>query len=311
MKNAIKYYYNLDIEKIYKEYNYFYFYLDDIKICIYKLERNINELPELVRVSNELFNNKIPVATFITTINNNFYYAYDEENYALLRINCYENDSIDIYDISNFNKMLVSKNKDILNNIPWNISFANTIDRIEEALKDFNKEYLNLQNNINYYIGLAENAIIYYDSVQSEVNIKHMYHISHKRINYNMQLQEFYNPLNFIFDFEIRDLASYMQSAFFNNKFDFDEFEKYINYKKYDRYLIELLYIRLLYPSYYFDITEKVILKEIDEKVLNLFHNKSLEYEDFLINIYCILKSKYNITNVEWIGSEIKNDDLI
>ena len=87
MKNAINYFYNLYPDKVYKEQNHFYFYLEDIKFCIYLYERNVLEIEELVRVSNELFNNNILVSTFIKTMNNNFYFSYDEENYVLLKIN--------------------------------------------------------------------------------------------------------------------------------------------------------------------------------------------------------------------------------
>lgn len=301
MKNAINYFYNLYPDKIYKEKNHYYFYLDDIKLCIYKFERNIIEINELVRVSNELYKNKILVSTFISTKNGDFSFLYEEENYILLKINNYENDIIDLYDISNFNNILMTKNKDTLNNIDWFISWQNTVDLIEETIKDFNNEYPLLQESINYYIGLAENAIMYIKNAVIDVReIKYV--ISHRRINSKINIEEFYNPINFIFDYEIRDLSQYIQSSFFNNNFDMDEFEKYINYKNFNRTMILLFFGRLLYPSYYFDLFQMIINEEINEKVLKYYNDKTKEYEDFLIDIYNLLNSKYSLPSIEWLN---------
>lgn len=304
MKNAIIYYYNLHPNRIYKEKNYLYFYLNDIKICIHRFERNLIELPELVRVSNELYKSNVKVSTFVMTIDKKFYFEYEEENYILLKINNYEQNYIDLYDISNFNNFLSSRNKDVLNNLPWNITWSNRVDMLEETMKEFNKEYIIIQDKIHYYIGLAENAILYITNAFEEnkgISINQV--LSHKYVNINMDLLDYYNPINFMFDYEVRDLSYYIQSAFFNNIFDLDEFEKYLNYKNFNRFSIELFFGRLLYPSYYFDKVEKIILEEIDEKVLHIYHDKTSEYEDFLYDIYNLLNSKYNIPSVDWINN--------
>lgn len=304
MKNAINYYYNLYPEKIYRENDHLYFYSEDIKINIYKLERNIIELSELIRISNEMFKNKILISTFIVNKNNEFYFNYDEENYVLLKVNNYEQDIVDLYDLSNFNSILSSKNKDFLNNLPWNISWANTVDTIEEAMKEFNMEYKKTQDRINYYIGLAENAIVYINNIAEEhKNTTLPYVISHKRISSKTNIEEFYNPLNFMFDYEIRDLCSYVQNSFFENNFDFDELEKYLNFKNYNRHLIGLFYGRLLYPAYYFDKIELIVNGILDEKVLDIFYNRASEYEDFLYDMYNLLNIKYSLPAVEWINN--------
>lgn len=307
MKNAINHYYNLYPDKIYKENDHFYFYLNDVKINIYKLERNIAELPELVRISNELFKNKILISTFVINKSGGFYFTFDEENYSLLKTNNYERDIIDYYDISKFNKILASARTEILNNIPWNISWANTIDKIEETMKEYNKEFISIQDRINYYIGLAENAIMYINNINEEHknNILPKV-ISHRRIDSKTNIEEFYNPLNIIFDYEIRDLAFYIQNSFFNNSFDFDELEKYLNYKNFNRHLIGLLYGRLLYPIYYFDKLELVLNGILDEKVLSSYYDKTSEYEDFLYDLYNLLKLKYTIPKIDWINEKNK-----
>lgn len=305
MKNAINHYYNLYPDKIYKESDHFYFYLDDIKINIYKLERNITELLELVRISNELYKNKILVSTFIINKNGGFYFNLDEENYSLLKVNNYEKDTIDYYDISKFNKILSSLRVETLNNLPWNISWTNTIDRLEEAMKEYNKEFVLIQDRINYYIGLAENAVMYINNISEEnKNTTLPKVISHKRINSKTNIEDFYNPLNIMFDYEIRDLAFYVQNSFFDNTFDFDELEKYLNFKNFNRYSIGLFYGRLLYPSYYFDKLELILNGILDEKVLNYYHDKTTEYEDFLYDLYNLLKLKYSIPKIDWINEK-------
>ncbi|MBQ3142842.1 MAG: hypothetical protein IJB82_05005 [Bacilli bacterium] len=302
MKNAINYFYNLFPDKIYKEKNHLYFFVDDTKICIYKYIRNILEINELVKISNELFKNNIPISTFIVNKENNFYFTFEEENYVLLKINNYQLGNVDIYDIDSFNNLLISKNNDSLNNLSYNFLWSQTIDNIEERLKDFNKEYLLLQDYINYYIGLGENAIIYYNNIMLEnPNTKIDYRLSHRRISPKMNIEEFYNPINFIFDIEIRDLSLFVQNQVLNNEFDFDEFEKFLNSKNYNRFLIEIFYARLLYPVYYFDKVLLVINDLAEEKVLDYYHNKAESYEIFLFEMYNLLNSKYNIPSVEWI----------
>ena len=127
--------------------------------------------------------------------------------------------------------------------------------------------------------------------------------ISHKRIKTPLTCGMLYNPLSFIFDYKVRDLSEYIKELFFYSKFDEDEIfniisEELLNYSLND---VQLLYGRLLFPTYYFDLFEGVLNKEREEKELNNIVNLSKHYELFLKELYYVLKSKYNIEPIEWI----------
>ena len=62
-----------------------------------------------------------------------------------------------------------------------------------------------------------------------------------------------------------------------------------------------MLYARLLYPSYYFDIYERVIEDKIDEEKLLPIIERVNEYELFLKDCYLALSKYYNIEQIKWI----------
>ena len=79
--------------------------------------------------------------------------------------------------------------------------------------------------------------------------------------------------------------------------------KKYLYLKKYvlDNYEANMLYARLLYPSYYFDKYESIIEDKEDEDDLLDIINKINEYELFIKDIYIILSKNYKIEKVEWL----------
>ena len=65
---------------------------------------------------------------------------------------------------------------------------------------------------------------------------------------------------------------------------------------------VKILFARLLYPSYYFDIYEKIIQEEQKEIELINIINRIDEYEEYLSKIYEMIKEDYkDINPIEWI----------
>ena len=62
-----------------------------------------------------------------------------------------------------------------------------------------------------------------------------------------------------------------------------------------------MLYARLLYPSYYFDIYEQIMNKKIDEDNLLRIVNKVNLYEQFLKKAYLEISKYANIEKIDWI----------
>ena len=57
----------------------------------------------------------------------------------------------------------------------------------------------------------------------------------------------------------------------------------------------------MLYPSYYFDVYEEVILNGISESKLQVITSKTEDYEDFLRKLYIYLSKYTVILEIPWI----------
>ena len=62
-----------------------------------------------------------------------------------------------------------------------------------------------------------------------------------------------------------------------------------------------MLFARLLYPSYYFDIYEKIVnTNDKSEKLLKVI-SLNVEYEKFLKKAYELISTYAPLENIEWL----------
>ncbi len=300
MKNLINYFYRIYPDKIYMKNEVCYFYIDEYKFYFVPFERTISDLNILVELTNSLYEKNIKTHTFIKNINSSFYVTYNMKNYILLRVNYDETEEIDLVDIVKFNTATTSDNNNLYKN-DWQYRWSIQIDRFEHQITEYNKEFPLLTQSFDYYIGLAENAISYVKTAEREDDIK--LYLSHKRIYVPVNYGMFYNPLNFMFDNKIRDVAEYIKIKFFDKSFDFEELEYYVNKNEFILTVndIKLLYARLLYPTYYFDSFEQIINGDKSEEEIKEITEMSEEYEYFLFDVFNYLKTKYKLEPIDWI----------
>ncbi len=159
-------------------------------------------------------------------------------------------------------------------------------------------EYKLLRSSINYFIGMAENAISYVNHTfnqikPSQINLV----ISHKRI----KKEDFNNPLNLIVDHRSRDIAEYLKYLFFNNCYDYVEIKKLFEKLSLDQFSYQLIYARLLFPTYYFDLYDNIINRNTSEEEILTIIKRVEEYEDYLENIYTIINNFKQIEKVNWL----------
>lgn len=221
------------------------------------------------------------------------------ENYVLLRVYVNDIKKIDINDII----YMLNENVDLsglksLLRTNWVSLWSNKVDYIEYQMGHLIKKYPFLNNTIDYYLGLCENAITYIKNLKMFSEYKIPIGISHKRITKDATLFDLYNPLNLIIDYKVRNIAEYLKDAFFK-----DEDVNYILnivFKNFwfDKLNLSLLVARLLYPSYYFDLFEEIIDKELDENIVFSLTKKSSKYEEF---IDLIIKN-CNLQNLQWLS---------
>ena len=300
MKNIINYYYNLNIMEIYDINNGFYFNYNDNSYIFVKYNRQLNELDSIYNIYIDMKNKKLLVNDIVINRNNQIISMIDGIPYILIQDNT-KNTKISLNDILYLqnNTMNVSNDKKIYRT-DWIKMWELKIDYYDSKTNELSNKYSLLNETLDYYIGLGENAICYL--IYNPVKINNIV-LSHKRTSVYYSTFDFYNPINFVLDSRVRDFSEYIKDMFFHQAITFDEFKKYIDYMNFTRDEYILLISRLLFPTYYFDLFDLIINENIKEEKIKNVLNKNNDYIIFLKNTfyYIIYTKKINIPFIEWI----------
>lgn len=292
MKNILSYYYQMIIDdKSYQDKNYFSY--NNHLFCLYKYERNVDEINSLVTLNNYMISNNIRINKIVFNIYNEPLTYYENYYYVLIRVDYRFSD--------NYFKFAIAPNDksfDILKRNNWGYLWSLKIDYVEYQIDHFKNKYPLLLESINYYIGLAENAIMYFNMLKLDnVNL----YINHRRV----REKDLYNPVELVLDYKVRDICGYLKRMFFNKKMTIYDIKRYILSVNLENIDYILLYTRMLFPSYYFDIYDRIINDTIDEKEILKITSRSDEYEELLYEIYLIIKRKINnIIGIDWINKK-------
>lgn len=287
MKSTINYYYNLFPNEIVKQKEFFYFWINEDKY--YFVPFNNNKIV-VEKIYNKLLLEQKKVNNLIINKENSFITFFKGKEYVLLRVNCIENEIVDFEEF-----YLIKMDEPPIN---WSEIWTNKIDYFEYQVSQRALGKDNILNSFSYYVGLAENAIQYYNMLDiKDVSVG----IQHKRIfgtNYEIN---YYNPINMLIDYNIRDIAEYIKFSFFEKKLDVDKVFNYINHLYLNNTMINLLFIRLIFPTYYFDYYEKLINDEETEEMIMRIISMAKEYEMFLQNFYLYFSNRYKLLKISWL----------
>lgn len=299
MLDYINYFYNLYPPLLNKENDNYVFFVGNEKYYLTPYRRELSEIKDLVELNKRMISSNSLVHEIIINKFNEPISVISNENYVLLRVYVNDIKKIDINDII----YMLNENVDLsglksLLRTNWVSLWSNKVDYIEYQMGHLIKKYPFLNNTIDYYLGLCENAITYIKNLKMFSEYKIPIGISHKRITKDATLFDLYNPLNLIIDYKVRNIAEYLKDAFFK-----DEDVNYILnivFKNFwfDKLNLSLLVARLLYPSYYFDLFEEIIDKELNENIVFSLTKKSSKYEEF---IDLIIKN-CNLQNLQWLS---------
>lgn len=299
MLDYINYFYNLYPPLLNKENDNYVFFVGNEKYYLTPYRRELSEIKDLVELNKRMISSNSLVHEIIINKFNEPISVISNENYVLLRVYVNDIKKIDINDII----YMLNENVDLsglksLLRTNWVSLWSSKVDYIEYQMGHLIKKYPFLNNTIDYYLGLCENAITYIKNLKMFSDYKIPIGISHKRIIKDATLFDLYNPLNLIIDYKVRNIAEYLKDAFFK-----DEDVNYILnivFKNFwfDKLNLSLLVARLLYPSYYFDLFEEIIDKELNENIIFPLTKKSSNYEEF---IDLIIKN-CNLQNLQWLS---------
>lgn len=266
MKEFIYNNYNLLIEKLYGDY----FFVKDDKVKIIKLKdiKNINEIEKKIEISNNLYKMKNYVNTFIINKENK-YITKKNNGYILLeKINDRDN-CINLNYLEKFNGIQNNLEKrDIV------YEWETEIDKFEEKIITYDKEYKMMLKSSNYYIGLAENAIKLYKETKktNDENISHAVGV------YDFSKENLNDPINFIKSDRIYNITQYLKKLIIENTLSLEMLEYILD--KINENEIELFFSYMLYPNYYFELVNDKIEEKKIKNIIKIIpiYEKILAY---------------------------------
>ena len=304
MKETLEYYYGLDIENIEELDGKYHIKQENQDYFFVFYNRGIEELEDIINVSNEMVKKGINVHKILINRNNSFLTKVGEYNYILFAVSNLS-EEYDIFDMVKISeKLVLNNNKSNLYRNNWGTLWSEKIDYFEYQVRELSIEKDVVKNSFSYYIGMAENAISYVNNTNMKYG-RDVYRIvlSHRRVFYPNYKLNYLNPLSFVFDLEVRDIAEYLKAMFFKKDISFclDELSSYLKIRHLSLYEYQMLYARLLYPTYYFDVYESVMNKNGDEEQLVNIIKKCDSYEEFLKKAYLEISKYAKIDKIEWI----------
>ena len=310
MKDIINYSYNFDIDSVkdYKNYSTFTYNGE----CFYFVffNRTEDELKDIVKIIYELKNKGIKVHDIIINRDKLILTKVGNVNYLLLKLNNKEDEVINFVSlVEQSDRLKLNTNNSKLYRNNWGELWSKKIDYFEYQIKEIGKDKQIILDSFSYYVGLAENAISYVNKINKVIGMSDndTITLSHRRIFYPNISLNYYNPLSFIFDLNVRDVAEYLKVEFFNNEDSMLDLKTYLKMKRLTPYSYHMLYARLLYPSYYFDLYEDAMNNSsYDNKRIVEVVSKVHDYELFLKNAYLEISKYTNLEHIDWIMEEKK-----
>lgn len=303
MKNTINYYYNISADDFIKTDKDYYFHLNNEEYHLIVFNRPYEDVEPVYKLNVEMKKIGCLVHEIIINKDKQIVTIINDTPYVLLKLCKYKNERVFLNDISYMQNMTfnIKFDKSLLRN-DWVKLWGDKIDYYEYQISQLGKKYPILCDSLSYFIGLGENAISYIINNSRDDNSSAPI-VSHKRIRINEGSFEFYNPLNFVIDSRVRDIAEYIKNCFINDKLDFYEIKSYFNVSNFTSDEYKFLFSRLLFPTFYFDMYDEIINNSFNEERIIKVIEKTYEYEDVLFNIYkfVVYEKRVQLEPIEWI----------
>jgi len=292
MKNFIKSNYNMYPKKIYKENKMYYFFSGNDKIIIFKTNKDKKYLDNRVNISNEIYKSGINISTFLINRFGEYYTKKDNEYIVLLKFNDINVNKLNLSDISKYN---VNNNVN-LDKLDIIKIMEKKIDTLEQEMMEYNKEFPIIQQSLNYFIGLSENAI----QMLKEINFSEDT-IGHNLSIHKFNIYELDNPFNLVKVNKMHDLVLYFKYKFYYDYIDYDELYKVLYNRVFTKEDLIYFFCMILYQNEYFDDVKDVLLNKKDEKYLNIYINNVNKYKELLKYIKENMHNINQIAELEWI----------
>lgn len=281
MKEFIEYNYDLRCDDLAILNNLLYFKNLDKFYIISNFNR---DEVEFEKVLNYLISNNLKSLKVVMNKNGSYISEFNGKKYVVMESDC-ENEIIDFP---------ICIGGLINENNYWNEIWENRVVQLEK-----HKSELSLNKDIfyilNYYIGLIEICIYNYNLLIRKYGQKNGLSIQHNRIEFPMYSFSYYNPVNYLFDFEFRDFAEYLKMRFFYSDFSTDEAISVIDNYNFDNFSINMFFVRLIYPTYFLELYDMQNKNNVYSDLFYDLLKKSSQYENFILKLITAMSSKYEI----------------
>lgn len=283
MKINLIYNYNFIEPLVHIKNNRIYIYENKRKYILQEIN-DLNSINVIYRIIN---NNNLEKNYYkiIQTNKKELAMRYNNKLYILLEIR--ENTN------PNSNEINITWDNDCINRSNWYDLWIKKnkyiINQYEEILRNLPK----INGIIDYYIGLAENAIEYM-KLHNDIDFHKKIQISSKRYI------ETSNPLNIVLDCKERYITEKIKYNFFELNQE-PNIKEIINEIQKNELLPHRIISRLIYPTYFFDIIENMQNAELVEKQIRVLTKKATSYENLTKRIIFYLGQKYKIKNIDWL----------
>lgn len=295
MKEEINYYYNIYPEVIYNDRDGYYFNIGNIKYNLIRPTKTNREIDFVFTIYNEYKKRNFIIDEIILNINSSYISNINSDNYILIKRN-EEDKHKNILFINEFDKLIKTNKKEELGYITYDILWSKKVDYYESIVNEIKND--KLKEYFDYFIGLSENAISYVKNTYLEEKDEYLT-VAHKIIS--KDISNILNPFNLIIDYEIRDIAQYTKVMFFNNKVIHKDLEIILSKNNYSGFLLRLLYARLLYTDYYFELIDSDLKENVSEEKVNNIIDKIDDYKAFLIEIHELISEYRKIPKIDWL----------
>ena len=290
MKNIIYNFYDILIYDIKKYDNSYYFYYDDE---MYLFSIVLDDMNNIKDIYNYVLKNNIDCFTIILNNNNELFSKVKNEYYVLLKVKGIIKYVYSVYDFRYYYLNTDGKN--------WGKLWSDRLDYYEIQIRELGLKHQTLINSFGLYKGIGENAILYFNMSMNRFNEAKEVSIVHNRIKYPCYLIDYNNPINFVVDYSVRDVAEYIKSYMISDLYKIDTVIDILNSLSLNKIMFNILYSRLLYPSFYFDLFDDIILGSKKDNDVIYYIDIYNRYLNMLKNIYNQFKVKYEMFKIEWL----------
>lgn len=174
----------------------------------------------------------------------------------------------------------------------WYYSWINRSDYLENCYSQIRNWIPVIDDSFDYYLGLLEMSIYY---LRDYSHYKGRGYLQHKQ--YSIEL--IHNPLNIIVDVRERDFAEYLKYIFWNSEYLSINLHNLIEQNK-NIYDFHLVMARVLYPNYYFDRFDDIIIHKENSDILKNIVSRNEEFQGYVLSLFSEIERYIPIKKVSF-----------